>query len=331
VLSLVGYPIVKGLGSIRIKNIEIPKSIRAFIALLVIWTIFIGFFRLFVPLIIKEVSAITSVDYASHLAGFNEPIQQLEETIGNYITHGEKFSFQQYLTDKLVSVLNPQIVQNVLGSMAGILGSLLVAVMSVSFITFFFLKDEKLFTEGILMFIPDKYVEKVNKILSSTKKLLARYFIGIILQISGIITLMTIGLTIVGIDFERSVVLGLFMGLLNIIPYIGPLIGIFSGLVILFLTNLHLGFTPELGWFMFYSYLVYQSTQLIDNIFFQPFIFSNSVKAHPLEIFIVILISASLGGIVAMVLAIPVYTIIRVIAKEFFSEFKAVQKITNRL
>jgi len=72
-------------------------------------------------------------------------------------------------------------------------------------------------------------------------------------------------------------------------------------------------------------------TNLIDNIVSQPVIFSNSVKAHPLEIFIVILASGFVAGIPGMILGIPAYTVLRVFAREFFYNFKAVQKITSNL
>ena len=71
--------------------------------------------------------------------------------------------------------------------------------------------------------------------------------------------------------------------------------------------------------------------QLIDNFVFQPLIFSNSVKAHPLEIFIVIFSAGLLFGITAMLVAIPFYTIFRVMAKEFLHDFKFVQKLTRNI
>ncbi|MFW5890444.1 MAG: AI-2E family transporter, partial [Marinilabiliaceae bacterium] len=77
--------------------------------------------------------------------------------------------------------------------------------------------------------------------------------------------------------------------------------------------------------------LVYITAQLIDNMFFQPLIFSNSVKAHPLEIFIVILSAGYMSGILGMFLAIPVYTILRVIAREFFNKYEAVKRLTDRM
>ena len=71
--------------------------------------------------------------------------------------------------------------------------------------------------------------------------------------------------------------------------------------------------------------------QLIDNFLSQPYIFSNSVKSHPLEIFLVILSGGILFGIVGMILAIPLYTVIKVFLKVFFSDNKLVKKLTKNL
>jgi predicted PurR-regulated permease PerM len=178
---------------------------------------------------------------------------------------------------------------------------------------------------------PDKYLEKIKHILASIKKLLTRYFIGIIVQISGIITLVSTGLTIVGVDFSDALVIALVVGLFNIIPYLGPIMGASLGLVLGLATNLDLTFYPELLPLLGYMTIVFIIVQVIDNVVFQPFIYSSSVNAHPLEIFLVILCAASLFGITGMILAIPSYTILRVIAKEFFNNLKVVKKITEKI
>ena len=72
-------------------------------------------------------------------------------------------------------------------------------------------------------------------------------------------------------------------------------------------------------------------TQFLDNMVISTIIFSKSVQAHPLEIFIVTLVAAKLGGVVGMVIGIPTYTLLRVIARTFFSEFKVVQRLTEHL
>lgn len=125
--------------------------------------------------------------------------------------------------------------------------------------------------------------------------------------------------------------MGLIAGIMNVIPYLGPVLGTTIGLVLGIAGNLDLNFYDELVPLTIYMVLVFITVQLIDNTLFQPLIYSSSVNAHPLEIFLVIMIAASLAGIAGMILAIPTYTILRVFAKEFFSEFKIVKKLTRNI
>ena len=71
--------------------------------------------------------------------------------------------------------------------------------------------------------------------------------------------------------------------------------------------------------------------QIIDNFLSQPLIFSTSVKSHPLEIFLVIVIAGLLFGVVGMIAAVPSYTVIKVIAKEFLAENKIVKQLTKNI
>ena len=140
-----------------------------------------------------------------------------------------------------------------------------------------------------------------------------------------------IGMTIVGIDFQQALVMGLIIGVLNVIPYIGPWIGFFIAMVMGVASHINMDFATVVGPLMIYMAIVVGVAQMIDNIFFQPIIYSNSVKAHPLEIFVVVLAAGSISGVGGMILGIPSYTVLRVLAKEFFNNFKAVQKITSSL
>ena len=222
-------------------------------------------------------------------------------------------------------------ISNAIGGTVGVLGSLFVAVFSISFITFFFLKNETLFEEGLMLFVPVRHEEKFAHFFRSSKALLTRYFAGILLQISGITLLVTLGLTIVGLNFQLSAVIGLLAGVMNVIPYIGPMIGASIGLILGLANNLDLDFYHKLLPLLGYMSLVFIIVQIIDNVLFQPVIYGKSVKAHPLEIFLVILIAGSLAGIVGMILAIPSYTVLRVFAREFFYQFKVVQRITEKI
>jgi predicted PurR-regulated permease PerM len=125
--------------------------------------------------------------------------------------------------------------------------------------------------------------------------------------------------------------IGLIAALFNVIPYLGPIIGGTIGVALGIATHLDLEFYSQLLPLIFKMTGVFVTVQLIDNFVFQPLIFSNSVNAHPLEIFIVLLMAGSLAGIAGMILAIPMYTVIRVFAKEFFNKFKVVKKLTKNI
>jgi len=181
------------------------------------------------------------------------------------------------------------------------------------------------------MWVPDAYTENITRALDSIKRLLTRYFIGILIQSTCIMILITIGMTIAGIDFQQALVMGLILGILNVIPYVGPWVGLFIAIIMGVASHMNQDFTTVVIPLVTYMIIVEAITHLIDNVVFQPVIFSNSVKAHPLEIFVVVLAAGFAAGIPGMILGIPAYTVMRVLAREFFYNFKAIQKITSGL
>jgi predicted PurR-regulated permease PerM len=332
VLSLIGRRVVNFLNKLRYKKFHIPNAISALLTLILFWTLLLVFFRIFIPLVANQASELSNIDSETLIQNLRDPLQKLEFVLQKYnVSYAENQSIEQYLTEKFIALVNVSALSGFFSSIAGVLGNIFIAAFSISFITFFFLKDKGLLHDGILLLFPDKYLEKIKHILASIKKLLTRYFTGIVVQITGIIILVSIGLTIVGVDFSNALVIGLVVGLMNVIPYIGPLIGATLGLVLGLATNLDLSFYTELLPLLGYMAIVFAAVQVIDNILFQPLIYSSSVNAHPLEIFLVILIAGSLFGITGMILAIPTYTILRVIAKEFFNNLKVVKKLTEKI
>ena len=169
----------------------------------------------------------------------------------------------------------------------------------------------------------------MNTIVMETKDLLSRYFIGILAQITVIILVISIGLSILGV--QNALLIGVIAGVFNIIPYIGPLMGAGIGLLLAATSQLEVSPDAALFGFLMSAIIPFVVAQLLDNFLLQPLIFSKSVKAHPLEIFMVILAAGSLGGIIGMIVAVPTYSFIRIIAKEFFNGYKIVQGLTKDL
>jgi predicted PurR-regulated permease PerM len=332
VLSIMGRPLVDLFCRLRIKKWNFPRALSALFTLIIIWGVIVLFFVIFVPLITKQINYFSSIDTEKIVQLIESPIERIEKLFKSLNPEiSSQLSLKDYLETKITGVLNIEMIQNFLGSFISTLGSVVIAVFSITFITFFFLKDQHLFYESILMWIPDKYVESVTRALNSIKKLLTRYFIGIVIQSTCIMILIDIGMTIAGIDFQQALVMGLILGVLNVIPYVGPWLGLFIAIIMGVASHINQDFTTVVIPLVYYMIIVEAITHFIDNVVFQPVIFSNSVKAHPLEIFIVVLTAGFAAGIPGMILGIPAYTVLRVFAREFFYGFKAVQKITSGL
>lgn len=245
------------------------------------------------------------------------------------IVHPHDTPFEQ-LRKKLFQYISPsQIITRLAFYIVGFFGNFMVLLTSVTFIAFFFLKDEKLFGRAIKAAIPNQQIGKTDTALLRIKQLLTRYFSGILLQIFLITLYITALLSFCGIP--NSFLIAFFAAIINVIPYLGPIIGGLFAMLVTISSSLDADFYTMTLPMLLKVVAVFMSMQLLDGFVLQPYIFSNSVSAHPLEIFIVVIVGAKLGGITGMVVAIPIYTIIRVVAAAFLQEFKLVQKLTQNL
>ncbi|MFZ1787767.1 MAG: AI-2E family transporter [Saprospiraceae bacterium] len=241
----------------------------------------------------------------------------------------EQEDFFGKLRKNLMYYINPSRIQSMFTSTVSAFGNMFVGIMSVMFIAFFFLKEQGLFYEMIKTAVPVEYEERTTHAIDESSKLLIRYFIGIFIQITIVTIVSTILLSALGI--QNALLIAFFAAIMNVIPYMGPIIGASFGAIITISSNLNVSFYNELFPQLIKVFIVFGIVQLIDNFILQPNIFSKSVKAHPLEIFLIVLIGAKLGGILGMVLAIPLYTVMRVIGKVFLSEFKVIQRLTKNI
>jgi predicted PurR-regulated permease PerM len=330
VISLIGQPLMNFLTSLKLGKlrIKINKSVAALITLTIIaGAIFLFFFFLF-PMIGRLISDMSSIDFASLSAKLEAPLAKWNMYMHKFApTLDPGVTIESMLMEQLQSVFNIDLFTNVFSSFTSFLVHFLVSTFTVIFVAFFFLQDSNSFTKMILMAIPEKYVEHTNRALKSVYVLLVRYFTGISLEAILITILNTIGLHFIcGVDFSLALILAFISGVLNVIPYIGPWVagafGTLMGIVSLYGAISD----PVFGTMIIKFILTFFITHMIDVFIFQPYIYSNSVKAHPLEIFLIILIGGNIAGVVGMLIAIPVYTAIRVFAVEFFSEMEFVKR-----
>ncbi|MCD8071959.1 MAG: AI-2E family transporter [Alistipes sp.] len=329
VLAIIGKPIVDNLVRIRVKGRCFPRWLAAALALLTIWTTGILFVTFFVPLVLEKLSELSKMDASFVVEAFEAPLQTLQDFLEKYFAYDAgEFSLDHELTGHVTSLLNLETVREALSSIFSVIANTAIALFSISFITFFFLKQDNLFRNMLIALFPKRYEENIDRALASVTKLLIRYFTGIIAESATVMLLLSCTLLLWGFPADTAFFMGFVVGVLNVIPYIGPILGGSICIVVGIVTPLAGVSLGNMALIILGSVLFIQA---IDNFILQPFLYSNRVKAHPLEIFLVILIAGSIAGILGMLLAIPMYTVARVFAKEFFNNFRLVQKLTENI
>ena len=337
VVSLLGRPIMRILRMPKIKGKSAPDWLLAIITLLLIIGILFGIVTQVIPVvsgIIQNVSSNleTASFNTSEIARWADRLNVW--LIDRFPQLGRDFKIQEAFMTWIGEAFDLSSITTVVGSVASTLGSLAIGLFSVVFIGFFFIKDDNLFKNIIGSIVPDRVEGEAISAIGDIEHLLTRYFGGLLLEVLGVATLDFLGLWLVAkLGFYPAIGIAFMAGLLNIIPYVGPwigtAIGVILGLVLKYSSAAALGVYPSF-WIALATLLaVFIVTQLVDNFFFQPFIYSKSIKSTPLEVFIVLLMAGHVGGILGMLVAIPAYTVIRVIAARFFTGFKPIRRLIS--
>ncbi|MDA0304126.1 MAG: AI-2E family transporter [Bacteroidetes bacterium] len=326
-LSFAGRPIVLLAQRIQIRKKTLPSSVGAALALTLIIGLALALVQLFAPLFAEQAAAIQALDPEKARLLFGRITGWLDNDLYRIDLSGSGLRNSEFLLSQIQSLVQLEGVGSVFGGLIARLGDGFVAAFSILFMAFFFLKDGALFRNIMEAITPDSMVDRVQSILTRTTHLLTRYFGGLVIQVLITTTIVALGLQIIGV--EHAFLIGLLAGIFNLVPYIGPMAGAFIGLTLMATT--HAGAPAEIPALLGWGLLVFVLAQLVDNFFTQPVIFANRVHAHPLEIFLVISIAGSLAGVAGMILAIPGYTLFRIVAQELFSGFKAIDRLTKNL
>jgi predicted PurR-regulated permease PerM len=321
IFSMIANPIVEFFkGRLKFKN-TLAVSTTLILFLLVI----IGLVMLFVPLITSQSTNLSLLDTKSIEVRSIELYNQLSVYLERHHIDSSKIIKESDITSRL----NFNFLTDFFNSIIGTLSSLGIGLVTVFFISFFFLKDKVQFIIGMKKILPDEHEDKILNSIEKIRLLLTRYFIGLLVQLTVVFILYLIVLLIFGV--ENAIVIAFLCGLLNIIPYVGPLIASILAGILTMLSNIGSDFETVILPTTIYVTIGFFIVQLIDNNISSPIIFSKSVNSHPLEIFLVILIIGTLFGITGMIIAIPLYTILKVIGKEFFPENKIIKILTKNL
>ena len=333
VVSMIGRPLMQLMRKIKIKGKSAPNWLLAVLTILLIFFFIAIIVTQMIPLVSNIVRDASTIEASSYFD--SNPIEKLNEwLIGMFPNLGDDFDLSALILGKIRELVDFGKVSGLVGSVASLVTSAFVALFAIVFISFFFLKDEGLFERIVCALVPDKHELTLSKTLSEIKQLLSRYFGGLVIEMLGVALVDFLGLWFIArIDFSYAIGIAFIAGILNVIPYVGPIFG--AGIGVVFGIVLKLGTGAGLAvniWlFALIILAIMLSAQLIDNLIYQPLIYSTSIKAHPLEIFIVLLMAGHIGGTVGMLVAIPAYTVVRVVAIRFFYRYKIIQRLVPNL
>ena len=330
VVSLIGQPVLRLLRRIKINGKSAPDGLLAVFTLIII-------FSLLALLVMQVIPVVTSIVREASILHTMEGIDShniIDQANGWIIQTipwvGEEFDGVALLIGKITEVLDFSNISGILGSVASAVIGLVVGLFSVVFISFFFIKDDTLFGRIVGALVPDSIEPKVKKTILDIEILLSRYFVGLTVEVLGVMLLDFLGLWLIArIGVNYAIGIAFIAGILNVIPYVGPLIGDIVGIILCLILKYGAGVGLDVNvWlFILIVFAIMQGTQLVDNFIYQPLIYSTSIRANPLEIFIVLLVVGHIGGVAGMLVAIPAYTVVRVIASRFFYKYKPVRRL----
>ena len=333
VVSLIGRPIMKLLRKITIKKKHAPDWLLALLTLVAIIALLSLVVTQIVPLVSNIVRDASSLSQGSYFG--SNPVGRLNDwLVGLFPVLGKDFDVVTVIMGKLREVVNVSNVSGFVGSVASLVSSAFVGLFAVMFISFFFIKDTGMFEKIVCALVPDKAEQTMSKTLNEITQLLSRYFVGLLIEMLGVAIIDFLGLWLIArLDFSYAIGIAFIAGILNVIPYVGPLMGEAIGVIIGVVLKLGVGAGLSVNVWIFALIIlaIMVTAQLIDNFIYQPVIYSTSIKAHPLEIFIVLLMAGHIGGTIGMLVAIPAYTVVRVVAIRFFYRFKPVQRLVPDL
>jgi predicted PurR-regulated permease PerM len=327
-VSLISQPLMHLMQKIRIKGKSAPNWLLAILSIILVMAILLLVVIMVIPVVVNIINEASLFGDSSSLGNIGDSIN--EWIVGLFPSLGADFDAVSVLLDYLKGSLSDFSVTSLIGSVGSLVIDLAVGIFAVVFISFFFVKDETLFSRIVAALVPDRIEASVTASIVDIEHLLSRYFVGLLLEMLSVAILNFLGLCLIArIGVTYALGIAFIAGILNIIPYVGPIIGEAIGVLLCMVLKYGTGIGLDVNIWIFALIVlaIMLGVQLIDNFVLQPIIYSTSIQATPLEIFIVMLIAGHIGGILGMLAAIPAYTVIRVIAGRFFYDKKFVRRL----
>ena len=329
ILSMLGRPLCEVLKKFHIKKFHLGDAVSSVLTMAAMFLVFSLIFLIIIPLVNKEIIILSNIDTNAIVEYFEKPLENIYNFLIQYNIIRPEEDILKIAENQLYSIVNWDNFSTIVEGIVSKMSSFVIGTFSTVFLTFFLLRDPDIVHNIFMAITPDNQTSRMKNILHDSRTMLTRYIFGLIAEVFCMMILIFIGLTIFGV--KNALIIAVIGGLMNIVPYLGPLMGCAVGVVIGIISNLGIGTYDLILPNALEIMGVFLGANLIDNFVLQPTIYSKSVFAHPIEIFLVILMAGSIGGVVGMIVAIPSYTLIRIIAKQLLSEFKFIELLTKKL
>lgn len=299
ILSYILDPVVN-----RLQSFGLNRTIAITLTLTTVIMMIVFISTELFPDIAREMVALTQQLNIENLKG-------IASTIDRELAENYSFVPEMSLEDKIDTgvdeILDFGWLTDFVGGAIGLFTNLFAAFLVIPFTTFFFLKDGTRIRRDILQLVPNKYFETALSLIDKIEKRLGLYFKSVLFQSFLVALFSYIFLSIAGLQNALSI--GIAVGVANTIPYFGPLIGYALSAVVSILETGDFSLTG-------FALLAILTVQIMDNVIFQPFIFSRSADMHPVSILFIILVGAQTAGVLGMLVAIPLATTVKITIKQ---------------
>jgi predicted PurR-regulated permease PerM len=286
-----------------IEMLEMRGVNRAAGILIVYALIAVVIFGLLRTLLPPLVDQVVSLESAIRSPGFGKQIEAIQAGLQSkvpFINFGD-------ISDKVSQAL-VQLAGRWLEIVTSAGSALMILVVG-PFVAFFLLKDGDRFVRGFVALIPNRYFEMTLNVLHKIGVQLGRYIRAWLTEAAIVGALSIIGLAVMGVKY--AVIIGIVAGIANLIPYLGPVVGAVPAMVVSVVQTGNLSMLIPIV-------VLFASIRIIDDVLIVPAVYSRGASMHPLTVVLLILIAAELKGVLGMVLAMPLYTVFKVIARETY-------------
>lgn len=320
VLATILRPLTNYLSKLQVYGVTMPRVIAVIISFIALLSVLSFFILLFIPLVNEQMQILIRINYEELVTGISAPLANFEEFLIKYgLAKDEPGTLLKSIQDYIASLIEPLNITLFINRIISLAGSFFIGLLAVVFITFFLLYEKGLLRKQIINLIPNRYFEVSIAAIYKTEKLLTNYLLGLMFQMLTIFSIIYIGITVVGLKYALAI--AVFSAVAKLIPYLGPILGTTFAVFVGLSTGTGFVQPNDYIFLILEILLVFAIMEVTDLLIFQPLIFSKSVKAHPLEIFIIIFVGATLAGVPGMIAAIPAYTVLRVSIIELYNGY----------